>query len=340
MCTSSTATPAATGGSASGGAQRNASSGRSRLPPAASASLAHLGDAAAVRADRRGEPVLDLRHVLVDAGQRDDRFERGHCSRPRVQRDDAAAEAAVGDVAEAVPSHQLGQLVRAGEAADARRQVRVGLAARQDLAGERDQDVEPELVEELQRPLRLRDLEDADAAARLQHAPQLGEPALEVGDVADAEADGRRVERAVLEGQLEQVALDPLDRGLLPPRALEHARREVEADHLAGASLARGDGEVARAAAAVEHAVAGRDDLADGQAPPALVEPDGHDAVHQVVDGRDPVEHRADALGRQRSGLVAHDCPQRATSVLSSPSWSRIRATMKSTRSSIVSAPW
>ena len=38
MWTSSTATPAATGAGPSGGAERNASSGRSRLPPEASAS--------------------------------------------------------------------------------------------------------------------------------------------------------------------------------------------------------------------------------------------------------------------------------------------------------------
>jgi hypothetical protein len=57
-------------------------------------------------------------------------------------------------------------------------------------------------------------------------------------------------------------------------RALQHPGREVEADHLAGARLAGRNREIARAAAAVEHAIAGRDDLAHGQAAPALVEPD------------------------------------------------------------------
>ena len=299
----------------------------------------HRGDPAAVRAHGDGEPVLHLRHVLVDARERHDRLERRHAARPGVERDDPAAEAAIGDVAEAVAAHQLGQLVRAGEAAHARREIGVGLATWKDLARERDQHVEPELVEELQRPARPRDLEDADAPARLEHPPQLVEPALEVGDVADAEADRGGVERAVLEGQLEEIALHPLDRRLLPPRALQHPGREVEPDHLAGARLAGRDREVARAAAAVEDAIAGRDDLAHGQAAPALVEPDRHDAVHQVVDRRDPVEHAADAFGGERAGLVAH-WPHLATRVLSSPSWSRIRATMKSTRSSIVSAPW
>ena len=102
-------------------------------------------------------------------------------------------------------------------------------------------------------------------------------------------------------------------------RPLEHRRREVEADDLAGAGLPRRHGEVARAAAAVEHPVARRDHLADGQPPPALVEADGHDPVHRVVDGRDAVEHRAHALGRQGARLVAH-WPHLATSELSSPS--------------------
>ena len=43
--------------------------------------------------------------------------------------------------------------------------------------------------------------------------------ALEVGDVADAEADGGHVERPVLERQREQVALDPLDGVGLAARA-------------------------------------------------------------------------------------------------------------------------
>ena len=103
------------------------------------------------------------------------------------------------------------------------------------------------------------------------------------------------------------------------PGALEHPLREVETDHVRP-GLPRRDREITGAAAGVENAVAGHDDAPDREPPPALVEPDGHHAVHQVVDGRDPVEHRADALGRERAGLVSHDWPQRAMSVLSSPS--------------------
>ena len=82
MCTSSTATPAATGAGASGGAQRNASSGRSRFPPAASASAPDVGDATPMRSDGGAEPVLDLRHVLVDPRKGNDRLERRHAAVP------------------------------------------------------------------------------------------------------------------------------------------------------------------------------------------------------------------------------------------------------------------
>ena len=168
----------------------------------------------------------------------------------------------------------------------------------------------------------------------------LPKPGLEVGEVSDAEADGGRVELAVRERERQRVALDPLDRAGLPPRSLEHPRREVEPDDAAPAPLRR-DRKVAGAATRVEHAVARPDDLGDGELAPALVEADGHDPVHQVVDRRDAVEHAAHGLGSERAGLVGHDeSPQRGMRALSMPIWSRQRATTKSTRSSIDSAPW
>ena len=45
-----------------------------------------------------------------------------------------------------------------------------------------------------EQPTRPGDLEDSDPAARPQHAPQLGKPLLEVGHVADAEADRGGIE--------------------------------------------------------------------------------------------------------------------------------------------------
>ena len=115
--------------------------------------------------------------------------------------------------------------------------------------------VEPQRVEGLHHTARLRDLEDREPAAGTQHAAQLAQRELEVGDVAHAEADGRRVERRVLERQREHVALHPVERRLAA-RPREHLLREVEARDAAGAGLRVGDREVARAARRVEHAVA------------------------------------------------------------------------------------
>ena len=130
--------------------------------------------------------------------------------RPGVQRDDPAGERAVLDVVEPGRPQQPGQRLRVREAADAGGQVRVRLAALQHLAEQRHDPVEPEPVERRERPGRLRDLEDRRRDRRATSTRrELREPALEVGDVADAEADGRRLERAVLEGQREHVALDP-----------------------------------------------------------------------------------------------------------------------------------
>src|SRR5207342_3605686 len=101
---------------------------------------------------------------------------------------------------------------------------------------------------------------------------QLGESALEVGEVADAEPDRGRIERAVVERERERVALDPLDLARLPARPGEHALREVQAGDLA-AGANGGQREVARPAAGVEHPVARPDDGSRGLGPPAPVEP-------------------------------------------------------------------
>ena len=130
----------------------------------------------------------------------------------------------------------------------------------------------------------------------------------EIGDVAHAEADGGRVEAGVRVGQREHVALDPLDRARLAPRPHEHLAREVEPRDDAALALG-GDREVARAAARIEHAGAGLDDRLDREPPPAAVEPHRHDVVHDVVDRRDPVEHRPHAVRLERPALVRHWLP-------------------------------
>src|SRR6185436_18172292 len=172
-----------------------------------------------------------------------------------------------------------------------------------------------------------------------KHPRQLLEAALEICEVADAETHGGRVEVAVRERERERVALDPFDGAGLLARALEHLRREVEADDPSAAALGL-DRQVARAAARIEHAIARPDDLAHGELAPALVQPGRHHTVHDVVHRRDAIEHALHRRRLQCPRLVGHVSPQRFTSALSMPIWSRQRATTKSTRSSIVSAPW
>ena len=53
----------------------------------------------------------------------------------------------------------------------------------------------------------------------------------------------------------------------------------------------------------VENTIARLNHGPNGRSPPALVEPHGHDPVHQVVDGRDPIEHALDPFGRQCAAL-------------------------------------
>ena len=103
-------------------------------------------------------------------------------------------------------------------------------------------------------PRGLRDLEDRQAPARSQHATELAEGGVEIRDVPHPEADRRGVERAVVERQREEIALDPFDGRRLASGAREHRRREVEPRDDGALPLGR-DGEVARAAAGVEHPV-------------------------------------------------------------------------------------
>ena len=169
---------------------------------------------------------------------------------------------------------------------------------------------------------------------------ELAQAALEIVEVAHAEADGHHVEVPVRKGQRERVPLNPFDGSRLAPCTLEHPLGEVEADHLPAATLGL-DREISGATAGIEHPIARPHDLARREAAPAPVEPRGHRPVHHVVDRGDAVEHPAHLVGREPSGLVGQDdSPQRFASALSIPSWSRQRATRKSTRSSIVSGAW
>ena len=135
------------------------------------------------------------------------------------------------------------ELLRAGEALHRARQVGVGVAVAGDAPEQRHDAVEPErknvdsggfvgvvISSTTTRP-----------PGRTTRAISR-RPALEVGEVARAEADRRGVERVVRVGQLERVA--PLDSSPArrPPcaaRQLEHLLREVRADDLAAGPTRR-----------------------------------------------------------------------------------------------------
>ena len=266
------------------------------------------GDGAGVRLDDLREPRLDGVEVVGEPDGRPHGLERAHSVTPTCSATIVAPEQAEPDLLEPLPLHQRGEPLGAGEAPHAGGEVRVGLPAGQHLAEQRHDPVEPEREERPQHSAGLGDLEDRKPPAGPEHAAQLRERGLEVGDVPHAEADGGGVERVVVERQREQVALHPLDGVRLPPRPLEHPGREVEAGHDASLPLG-GDGEVAGAAARVEHPVAGLDDGLRREPSPRAVEPGRHDPVHRVVDRRDPVEHAADLVASGASRTRASRRP-------------------------------
>ena len=144
--------------------------------------------------------------------------------------------------------------------------------------------------------VRRRDLEHHDPAARPHDARHLAQAALEVGEVARAEADRRGVERVVgVRAAPARWPAPSAGRGAFGARALEHALGEVRADDLAAArarsSIARSPVPVATSSAR-----AARPDARQvGRAlAPAVVQPRRHDRVHDVVDAGDAIEHRPD----------------------------------------------
>src|SRR5215472_4242333 len=120
---------------------------------------------------------------------------------PYVQRHDTPGETPEPDALEAARAQQIGEILGARETAHARREVGVGVAAREQVAEQRHDMVEPDPVEGRQQPARRRDLEDPEPAARAEHAPQLPDARLQVLDVPDAEADDGGVEARVVERQ-------------------------------------------------------------------------------------------------------------------------------------------
>ena len=181
------------------------------------------------------------------------------------------------------------------------RQVGVGLGVAGEAPEQRHDAVEPEREERGQRRLRRRrDLEHDDAAARAHDARHLGA----------ARARGRRScaprsrpsrRRRRRRGRAARARCPTPSarraRAGLRARPLEHPLREVRADTSPpgrtrrASSIARSPVPVATSSARLP----GPTLREVGRAlAPAVVQPGRHDRVHDVVEARDAVEHRAD----------------------------------------------
>ena len=206
-------------------AARKTSSGRSRLPPARIVAPACSASSSPCEPRERLEALLEPRHQRRDvraAGldERQHLLGAAHRTVPewsammppavRIQRTSSSPAAC----------HPRRQRLGRREALDRARQVGVGVGVAGDLAERRHDPVEPDREERRQRrPLRHRDLEHDDAPARPHDARHLGQPAVEVGEVARAEADGGGVEAVVRVRQLERIRPLPAHRGGLRARA-------------------------------------------------------------------------------------------------------------------------
>ena len=160
-------------------------------------------------------------------------------------------------------------------------------------AQSRDGPVEPHVVPGAPEPGRRGvDFEHGEPAAGAEHPGTLRERGREVGEVAECVAAHETVEGAVDKGEATAIGLDER-RGRAVGR--QHARAQVRPDHAVAAPSCQ-PGEVPRPAGQVEHErVLGQGERPHGAPPPGLVEPEGHQAVHQVVARCDGVEHGAHA---------------------------------------------
>ena len=146
------------------------------------------------------------------------------------------------------------------------------------------------------------EFEDDEAASRAEDAVELGDCFGRVGDITDTEGDRDDIERFIIKRQRHRVGLleaDPARRvSELCHCDIEHFLREVGADDSAGVGLCKCEGEVARAAGAVEDLVAVVDlGEPDRGFAPGLIPAEGMDAVVEVVRAGDCGEHVPHALG-------------------------------------------
>ena len=267
MCSSSTAAAAATSrSSASPSAQRNTSIGRSRLPPAASVPPAWRGQLGAVALGHLGEPRLGALEQAARAPAPPAASTAPSCAcGASSHRTPCPAWMAM--IPPAVSTQRTssrpaaasarGQLLRARGSGAPSWQVAVGVG----VAGHAGR------AAARRRSNQSRKNHDSGGCcgvviSRTTTRPPgrvtraiSAQPAVEVGEVARAEAHRGGVELAVGVGQLERVALHRSSiAGRLVARQLEHPLGEVEPDDLARPRARQLDRQVAGAGGHVERA--------------------------------------------------------------------------------------
>jgi hypothetical protein len=158
-----------------------------------------------------------------------------------------------------------------------------------------------------QRLSRPHDVERHDAPAACGHAAHLGQPALEVLQIAQEEGRHHTGERAVAERQRERVGGQELHVRHTPLAKLgladlQHALGEVGAgDEATRRPRANGDCEIGGARRQVEYGPAGHAGDGSGDPPaPGVMQAGGHERVHEVVAPGDAREHRTHDVGLRR----------------------------------------
>ena len=175
-----------------------------------------------------------------------------------------------------------------------------------------------------------------------------------IDDVADAERDGGDVDRPI--GQRQPSRVSTRDANARRQRRLlnlatsqpEHLRREIDADHVARVTAPRCrrlDGQIGRARAHVEHALATRElQFADGVPPPAAVEAGAQQVIERGhIGGRSRRTFarcvRALSTG-WRVSPGGHSPFQAGNRCCSNPSALRIFPATNAARSSMVDGCW
>src|SRR6266540_35642 len=229
---------------------------------------------------------------------------------------DPARAHLVADVPEPRGAQPFGERLRRGERGHRLWQVRVGFS----MFGHRAADggEHPTEIEEVQRAQRReaggRELEHHETGARLQDAVRLAQPLIQIGEIADAEADGGPVEGRVRERQVQGVGGD--GRGArgrsLAAAPREPRHDEVRPDDAPPEALGAGERgrQVQRAGTEVEVDAVGSGlpaEPRDGGAAPGAVHVQAQQVVQEVVTRRDGGEQAAHVAPLRLASRRAQD---------------------------------